>query len=84
MEATMPSSIWWQAIRVLALGTAVLAPALALGIVAALVSASILGQEPVNAPLLSSAGPLQDADFRLSDHQQLRRTFFRKSHDRLR
>jgi hypothetical protein len=82
----MPSSITRWAIGALALGTAALAPALALAAIlfgmAALVSGS--GQGPVNAPQLSSAGSSQDADFRLSDHQQLRGSFLRGSRDRLR
>ena len=67
MEATMPSSNRRRVIGALALGMAALAPALALGMAAALLSVSVR-QKPVNAPQLSSAGLLQDADFRLSDH----------------
>ena len=72
----MPSSNRRRVIGALALGMAALAPALALGMAAALLSVSVR-QKPVNAPQLSSAGLLQDADFRLSDHyRQLRRPFF--------
>jgi hypothetical protein len=82
MEATMPSGITRWAIGALALGTAALALAAILFGMAALVSGG--GQGPVNAPQLSSAGSSQDADFRLSDHQQLRGSFFRGPRDRLR
>ena len=85
----MPSSITRRVIGALALGMAAVAPALALVAIlfgiAALVSGS--GQEPVNAPQLSSTGTKSlpsKADFRLSDHQQLRRPFFGGSGDRLR
>ena len=80
----MPSSTTRRVIGALALIMAGLAPALALGIAAALVSVSVIGQKPVNAPQLSSAGSLQGAGFQLSDHQQLRRPFFTGQHDRLR
>ena len=79
----MPSSNRRRVIGALALGMAALAPALALGMAAALLSVSVR-QKPVNAPQLSSAGLLQDADFRLSDHRQLRRPFFEESRDQLR
>jgi hypothetical protein len=82
----MPSSITRWASGTVAVGMAALAPALALAAIlfgiSALVSSS--GQEPVNAPQLSSAGSSQDADFRLSDRQQLRGSFFRGPRDRLR
>jgi hypothetical protein len=80
----MSSSIARRVIGAIALGMAALAPALSLGLLAALVSVNVVGQRPVNAPQLSSAGSLEDANFRLSEHQQLGRPFFRGSRDRLR
>jgi hypothetical protein len=80
----MPSSITRWAIGALALGTAALAPALALAAILFGMAALVSGSGQGHAPQLSSAGSSQDADFRLSDHQQLRGSFFRGPRDRLR